>query len=433
MLQNIKGTIDILPDRADKHRLAPVSYWQHIEALLRSYMQQYAYQEIRTPILESLALFARSLGQETDIVGKEMYQFSDYGEQLCLRPEGTAGCVRAAIHAGLLRNDQVQRLWYLGPMFRREQPQQGRYRQFHQFGAEVFGLSTPMIDAEQLLMQAALWQSLGLSEQLVLELNTLGDAEARAKYAVAVQDYFAPYHSLLSVDEQQRLARNPLRLLDSKNARLQELIAGAPLLTNYLQKDDQAHFEALQQLLVEQQQPYTLQPRLVRGLDYYNRTVYEWTTQALGAQATVCAGGRYDALSALLGGPSTQGAIGFAIGLERLLMLWQQVQPTMSNQYDAYLICIGQAQQQALALATQLRQLCPGIRLVNTYAGNSIKVQLQKALQYGVKYAFIIGDDELAGKRVALKILTEGQASEQRILLWQELTDFWRKYGHHNT
>jgi histidyl-tRNA synthetase len=309
-LQAIRGMHDALPERTP--------LWQHLEDRIRAVIEGYGYREMRTPLLEQVELFKRSIGEVTDIVEKEMYAFEDRGgDRLALRPEGTASCVRAAIEHGLL--DQPQRVWYRGPMFRRERPQRGRYRQFHQIGVEVFGLGGPDIDLEVIAMTARLWRALGL-EGLRLELNSLGDAEERARYREALVEYLRGHEQQLDADSRRRLESNPLRVLDSKNPQLADLIAAAPSLLDFLGPESRAHFDALRTGLEAADIPYSVNPRLVRGLDYYNRTVFEWITEALGAQGTVCAGGRYDGLVAQLGGRATP-AVGFAMGLERLLDL----------------------------------------------------------------------------------------------------------------
>ncbi|GIX21229.1 MAG: hypothetical protein KatS3mg121_0012 [Gammaproteobacteria bacterium] len=311
-LQSVRGMHDLLPEQTP--------LWQWLEAQLADHMRRYGYAEIRTPVVEKTELFKRSIGDVTDIVEKEMYTFEDRnGESLSLRPEGTAGCVRAGIQHGLLHN-QVQRLWYMGPMYRHERPQKGRYREFRQFGVEVFGLPGPHIEAELILLCRRLWRALGLEGQVRLEINCLGQAEERARYRDALVAYFEAHRDALDEDSRRRLERNPLRILDSKNPAMRPLIAGAPRLEEALGEASRAHFDALRRLLDAADVPYTVNPHLVRGLDYYNLTVFEWITDALGAQGTVCAGGRYDGLVAQLGGSPTP-AVGFAAGLERLVAL----------------------------------------------------------------------------------------------------------------
>jgi len=370
---------------------------------------------MRTPLLEQVELFKRSIGEVTDIVEKEMYAFEDRGgDRLALRPEGTASCVRAAIEHGLL--DQPQRIWYRGPMFRRERPQRGRYRQFHQIGVEVFGLAGPDIDVEVIAMTRRLWQALGLRD-LRLTLNSLGDTDERTRYRAALVDYLRAHEERLDADSRRRLETNPLRVLDSKNPDLTEIIAAAPSLLDYLGDASRAHFERLCAGLDTAGIAYSINPRLVRGLDYYNRTVFEWITDALGAQGTVCAGGRYDGLVAQLGGRDTP-AVGFALGVERLLDLIDT--STVDTSPDAYLVALGDAAGAAApSIAERLRDAVPGLRLVMHCGGGSFKSQFKKADKSGARLALILGEEELSRGTLGLKPLRG--AGEQRSLTFDEL------------
>jgi len=402
-IQAIRGMNDILP--------AQTPHWQYLEQTLRDLLAAYGYHEIRLPILEKTELFKRSIGEVTDIVEKEMYSFADRnGDNLTLRPEGTASCVRAGIEHGLLHN-QVQRLWYLGPMFRHERPQQGRYRQFHQLGVEVYGLNGPDIDAELILMSARFWKRLGLSE-LELQINSLGSAEARAAYRATLVDYFSSHAAQLDEDSQRRLHSNPLRILDSKNPEMQALIDAAPRLLAHLDQPSADHFAQLCAVLDQAGVAYRINPRLVRGLDYYNRTVFEWVTTQLGAQGTVCAGGRYDTLVESIGGSPTP-AIGFALGLERLVALLSNtaVQTRTDAQPHAYLVLVGDAAVGAgLQLAEQLRDALPRLRLLTHCGGGNFKNQFKKADKSGAHFALILGDNELAQQQIAIKSLRNEQA-----------------------
>jgi len=394
-IQAIRGMHDILPTQS------PV--WQFLEDQVRVVLERYGYNELRTPLVELTELFKRSIGEVTDIVEKEMYSFEDRGgDQLALRPEGTASCVRAAIEHSLL--DQSQRIWYRGPMFRRERPQRGRYRQFHQIGVEVFGLDGPDIDLEVILLTRQLWRTLGLKD-LRLEINSLGDADERARYRDALVSYLEAHRDRLDGDSDNRLTTNPLRVLDSKNPDMQPLIAGAPSLLDYLGATTRTHFETLCTGLDAAGIAYQVNPRLVRGLDYYNRTVFEWITDALGAQGTVCAGGRYDGLVAQLGGRPTP-AVGFAMGLERLIELIDA--DRIETGPDAYLVAVGErAQAQALLLAERLREQIPALRLLCHCGGGSFKSQFKKADRSGARVALVLGDDELDKGRIGVKPLRD--------------------------
>ncbi|VAW93881.1 Histidyl-tRNA synthetase [hydrothermal vent metagenome] len=403
IIQAVRGMNDILP--------GDTPYWQQLEAEIRAVLAQYGYREIRFPIVEKTELFKRSIGEVTDIVEKEMYTFEDRnGDSLTLRPEGTACCVRAGIQHSLLSNQQVQRLWYMGPMFRHERPQKGRYRQFHQVGVETFGMHGPDLDAELILMSARLWQRLGL-DGLVLQINSLGTAEARAVYREKLVAYFNQYREQLDTDSLRRLESNPLRILDSKNPQIRALVEDAPKLSAYLDDESREHFATLCGLLDAAGLRYTVNPCLVRGLDYYSRTVFEWVTDRLGAQGTVCAGGRFDVLVEQLGGKPAAAA-GFAIGLERLLeLVREQLQP--QHLPHAYLVLVGQAAQaQGLILAERLRDAQPSLRLVTHCGGGSFKSQFKRADKSGAQVALVLGEDEVAQGTVGLKYLRENRQQE---------------------
>lgn len=386
-IQAIRGMNDCLPD---------VSYiWQFVEAKFRSVLNSYGYNEIRMPIVEMTDLFCRSIGEVTDIVEKEMYTFPDRnGDSLALRPEGTAGCVRACIEHGLLHNQQ-QRLWYAGQMFRHERPQKGRYRQFNQIGVEAFGIDGPDIDAEVILLSARFWKEIGITD-LELQINSLGTNEARAEYREVLVEYFSANQDQLDEDSCRRLETNPLRILDTKNQDMKQLIENAPVLTDYLDEESRVHFEGLLKILDENGISYRLNPRLVRGLDYYNRTVFEWVTTKLGAQGTVCAGGRYDGLVEQIGGKPTS-AVGFALGVERIIAMLEELNIQVPcNTPDVYIVAAGEkAQPHAIYLSEQIRDTVAGIKLITNAGGGSFKSQFKKANKCGAKFAIIIGDDEL--------------------------------------
>lgn len=404
-IQAIRGMNDLLPTQAPR--------WQTIETTLRTILESYGYQEIRMPLVEKTELFCRSIGEVTDIVEKEMYTFADRnGDSLSLRPEGTACCVRAGIEHGLFYN-QIQRLWYMGPMFRHERPQKGRLRQFHQIGAEVYGLAGADIDAELILMLARFWKLLGLQD-ISLQINSLGSANARAMYREHLVAYFSAQPELLDEDSKRRLQTNPLRILDSKNPDLQSLIQGAPQLIDHLDAESQAHFAELRAILDAAGISYTVNPRLVRGLDYYNRTVFEWVTQSLGAQGTVCAGGRYDSLVEQIGGQSTP-AIGFALGLERLVaLLEQQATPVRDTSPHAYFILAGNEAlvRQGLLFAEQLRDALPQLRILTHCGGGSFKNQFKRADKSGARFALILGEEEWANQQITLKSLRQTEAQQ---------------------
>ncbi|BBL71954.1 histidine--tRNA ligase [Methylogaea oryzae] len=390
---------DILPDQSPR--------WQWVESVMRDILGGYGYQEIRTPIVEKTELFSRSIGEVTDIVEKEMYTFDDRnGDSLTLRPEGTAGCLRACIEHGLLFN-QIQRLWYAGPMFRHERPQKGRYRQFQQVGVEAYGMAGPDIDVELILLTLRLWRKLGIADKLELQINTLGTAQERLAYRDKLVEYFRAHYDQLDEDSRRRLEGNPLRILDSKNPDLKPVIAGAPVLADYLGEESSAHFQGLTSALDRAGVAYTVNPRLVRGLDYYSRTVFEWVTQELGSQGTVCAGGRYDGLIEQLGERASH-AIGFALGMERLIALLENTPLPVDGAPHAYVIRVGEAADQfAMLTAEALRDALPGIKLVLNCGGGSFKSQFKRADKSGALYALIVGDDEAAQGVVSIKALRE--------------------------
>ncbi|MHA7855038.1 histidine--tRNA ligase [Marinobacter shengliensis] len=406
-IQAIRGMNDILPEQT------PV--WQYVESTVRQVLGQYGYQEIRMPVVEQTELFKRSIGEVTDIVEKEMYTFDDRnGDSLTLRPEGTAGCVRAAEEHGLLFN-QTRRLWYTGPMFRHERPQKGRYRQFHQIGVECFGMDGPDIDAELLILTARLWQALGLAGHTRLEINSIGTSEARKVYRQALVDYLEQYRDQLDDDSKRRLTTNPLRILDSKDAGTRKILDGAPSLDDYLDDESRAHFEQLKGLLDAAGVKYSVNPALVRGLDYYGKTVFEWITDSLGAQGTVCAGGRYDGLVEQLGGKPTK-AVGFAMGLERLILLLETLELVpdyVNNHADVYVTAVGdKVIAPAMAIAEELRSALPGRVVVTHCGGGSFKSQMKKADRSGARYAVILGENELASGNVGLKPLRDDEPQQ---------------------
>jgi histidyl-tRNA synthetase len=406
-LQAVRGMNDILPDEAET--------WEHFEDLVRDWLRSYGYRPMRMPIVEPTPLFARAIGAVTDIVEKEMYSFVDglNGEPLTLRPEGTASCVRAVIQHKMLAGGP-QRLYYQGPMFRHERPQRGRYRQFHQIGVEALGYPGPDIDAEHILMCARLWDDLGL-EDVRLELNSLGASDERARHREALIAYLEQHGEHLDEDARRRLHSNPLRILDTKNPALQEIVEAAPKLADYLGDESLRHFEGVQGILRDAGIPYRTNHRLVRGLDYYNRTVFEWVTTRLGAQGTVCAGGRYDGLVEMLGGKPAPAA-GFAMGIERLLALWQESGDQCERvRSDVYVVHVGeQAQRLAFRAAEALRGY--GFAVLTHCGGGSFKSQMKKADASGAALAVVIGDDEAASGEVGLKPL-RGPGVQQRILI----------------
>ncbi len=405
-MQSIRGMNDLLPDES------PV--WQYLERSVADLLARYGYREIRFPVIESTDLFKRSIGEVTDIVEKEMYTFNDRnGESLTLRPEGTAGCVRACEQHGLLYN-QTQRLWYQGPMFRYERPQKGRLRQFHQIGVEVFGLNGPDIDAELLAMTWRLWQQLGIDQQVILQINSLGTTASRARYRDALVEYLTWHKDSLDEDSQRRLHSNPMRILDSKNPAVQAVLDGAPVLDDFLDEESLSHFRQLQALLNQAGVPYQINNRLVRGLDYYGKTVFEWVTDALGAQGAVCAGGRYDGLVEQLGGKHTP-AVGFAMGLERLVLLLDAagvVPDSIARQLDVYLVAVGDVQGKAIQLGEELRSQFPQLRLLNHCGGGGFKTQMKRADKSSALVALILGEDEVANDCVTVKFLREDRPQE---------------------
>ncbi|MBB3062690.1 histidine--tRNA ligase [Microbulbifer rhizosphaerae] len=404
-LRAIRGMNDLLPGQSPA--------WQYVESALSELFARYGYSEIRTPLLEATQLFSRAVGESTDIVEKEMYTFDDKsGDSVTLRPEGTAGTVRAAIQNNLLTSPQ--RLWYTGPMFRYERPQKGRLRQFHQFGVEVFGIDGPDIDAEILVMTARLWRQLGVSDQVKLQLNSLGSSASRAAYREALVEYLTAHRERLDEDSQRRLERNPLRILDSKNAQTQELLADAPCLLDFLDSESAAHFASLREMLDAAGVAYEINTRLVRGLDYYGKTVFEWVTDSLGAQGTVCAGGRYDSLVEQMGGKPTP-AVGFGLGVERLVLLLETLDvlpDTLEQQVDAYLVAVGEVQSSALAAAERLRDELPWLRLQTHCGGGSFKSQMKKADRSNADFALIIGEDEAAAGQVTVKYLRSDEPQQ---------------------
>ena len=405
-IQPITGMKDLLPSES------PV--WQYLEATVASLFRRYGYHEIRFPLLEETALFKRSIGEVTDIVEKEMYTFDDRnGESVTLRPEGTASCVRACESNGLLYN-QTQRLWYVGPMFRYERPQKGRLRQFHQIGVEAFGLAGPDIDAELLLMTARLWKNLGISEALSLEINSIGNAESRVAYRQALVDYLMPLQQQLDSDSQRRLTTNPLRILDSKNPQTQDLLADAPQFDAFIDDQSRTYFQKLLSILDNAGLNYRINPQLVRGLDYYSNTVFEWVTDKLGAQGAVCAGGRYDGLVSQLGGKATP-AVGFAMGVERLVLLMEAMQavPSKIRPIPAIYVAIAEgAEIYGLTVAEKLREALPNWIILSHCGGGSFKNQLKKADKSGAIVAVVLGSDEVKGQSVTVKFLREQQPQQ---------------------
>lgn len=416
-LQAIRGMNDILPEQTP--------LWRYFENTVAGLLDGYGYRQIRMPIVEATELFKRSIGEVTDIVEKEMYTFDDRnGDSLTLRPEGTASCVRAVLEHGISGGGQVQKLWYIGPMFRHERPQKGRYRQFHQIGVEVFNLDGPDIDAELIVLTWRLWGLLGIRDAVTLELNSLGTSEARATYRDALVQYLSARADQLDEDSKRRLHSNPLRVLDSKVPETQALLTDAPKLADYLDEASRLHFAGLTARLDAAGIPYVLNPKLVRGLDYYSKTVFEWVTDKLGAQGTVCAGGRYDGLVEQMGGKPTAG-VGFAMGIERLILLLEtleKVPEEISRQVDVYLCAFGDAAElAALQLAERLRDQVQGLRLVVNAGAGSFKSQLKKADKSAALYALVLGEDELAQQVVGCKPL-RGQGEQQNIA-WDALAE----------
>lgn len=419
-IQAIRGMNDCLPSES--------GLWQYVESSIRQVVASYGYQEIRTPIVESTDLFKRSIGEVTDIVEKEMYTFTDRNsDSLTLRPEGTASVVRAGNEHGLLYNQQ-QRLWYMGQMFRHERPQKGRYRQFHQFGVEVFGLAGPDIDTEVILLSARLWKKFGISQNVTLEINSLGSSEARVAYKEQLVAFLKTRESELDEDSLRRLQSNPLRVLDSKNPQVQNAVKDAPKLIDYLDAESAKHFKELCERLDSLDVKYRVNPALVRGLDYYNRTVFEWVTDSLGAQGTVCAGGRYDGLVEQLGGKATQG-VGFAMGLERIVLMLQtlELDKNLVEMVDIYVTAMdGSVELYARQISEALRDALPQIKVMNHCGGGNFKKQMKRADQSGASIALIIGQDEMALQQVTVKYLREKKPQET--VLIKELTHFTEKF-----
>jgi histidyl-tRNA synthetase len=418
-LQAVRGMNDVLPDEA--------ALWEWFEDTTRDVFRRYGYRNLRAPIVEPTPLFVRAIGDATDVVEHEMYTFEDRlnGESLTLRPEATAGIVRAAIEHNLLY-ERPQRVWLAGPMFRHERPQKGRYRQFHQFDVEALGFAGPDVDAEQIVMLARLWRELGLADAIHLEVNSIGDAAERRAHRSALVDYFTRYADALDADSRRRLSTNPLRILDSKNPALQEIIAGAPRLVDRLELPARTHFEGVMQLLADAGIAYIVNPRLVRGLDYYNRTVFEWVTDRLGAQGTVAGGGRFDGLFEELGGKSTP-ACGFAMGVERMILLLQIAKREARDAPFAYLVHVGDAAAKlAHRVAEELRDA--GHPIVVNAGGGSFKAQMKRADASGAQFALIVGDDEAAAETVAIKPLRE--PGEQRAVAAKDVGDHLRASAH---
>ena len=401
-IQAIRGMNDLLPQQS--------ATWQYLESAVSSILDQYNYKEIRFPIMETTDLFKRSIGEVTDIVEKEMYTFADRnGDSVTLRPEGTASCVRACEQHGLLYN-QTQKLWYHGPMFRYERPQKGRLRQFHQIGVETFGFDGPDIDAELLLLTARLWKQLKIDHAVVLEINSLGTPASRGRYKAALIDYLNPLKGQLDEDSQRRLSTNPLRILDSKNTDTQALLADAPQLHDFIEDEAKAHFVALTNILKAADIPYRVNQRLVRGLDYYDYTVFEWVTDQLGAQGTVCAGGRYNGLVEQLGGRPTA-AVGLAMGVERLVLLLETLNvlpDNVASTPDIYIVSVGDVMPYALSVAEKLRDDLLDANICSHFGGGSFKNQMKKADKSGANMALIIGEDEKQQQLLTVKYLRSG-------------------------
>lgn len=400
-IQSVRGMQDILP--------AAAVYWRHMEAICRQVVASYGYSELRTPIVEDTMLFKRSIGEVTDIVEKEMYTFVDRNQSnLSLRPEGTAGCVRAGLQHGLFYN-QVQRLWYMGPMFRHERPQKGRTRQFHQFGVEAIGMSGPAIDAELIIMNARIWEHLGLQGELQLQINSLGTSECRQNYRQALVDYLQQYEADLDDDSKRRLHTNPLRILDSKNPGMQSIIAAAPKLADYYSAESKLHFDTVCEYLDAAGISFTYNSRLVRGLDYYSHTVFEWVSDNLGAQGTVSAGGRYDSLITQLGSKKPVSAAGFALGFERLQLLLADKEVLHDNPHVYFVVGDQAALSYVMQQAEKIRSALPGLRLQLDLSSAAIKTQFKRADQSGASWALVCGSDELAADTITIKNLHELQ------------------------
>lgn len=416
--QTVTGMKDVLPQESP--------LWQKVEHILKSTVSSYGYSEVRMPIVESTSLFVRSIGEVTDVVEKEMYTFDDNGDSLSLRPEGTAGCVRACIEHGIIHN-QERRLWYTGPMFRHERPQKGRYREFHQFGVEIFGVSQPEMDAEVILLTSRIWKKFGIQDRLVLELNSLGSSEERARYRDSLVEFLRAHEDVLDEDCRRRMYTNPLRVLDTKNQDIQKLLAEAPKLSDCFGDETKQHFGRLKEILDANGIAYRINERLVRGLDYYNNTVFEWVTDALGAQGTVCGGGRYDGLVEQLGGQPSP-AVGFAIGLERFVLLLQTIgYSDVENTVDVFFCAQGdEAVKQSFAICESIRNDIPDLRLMLNCSGGNFKKQFKRADKSGAAYALVLGETELADGIIGIKNLR--QESEQINVKLSELTNELKKF-----
>ena len=415
-LQPLKGMSETLPE--------DLYLWHFLEHNIRELMVSYGYDEIRLPVLERTELFKRSIGESTDIVEKEMFTFIDKDKeqtQLSMRPEGTASCVRACIHNGLIRNNQQQRLWYLGPMFRRERPQKGRLRQFSQLGVESFGFSDPKIEAEHLSMLNLLWKKLGISDVVTLEINSIGSLEARNSYKEELVNYLNLCEDKLDEDSKRRLKTKPLRVLDSKNPDMQDIIANAPVILDYLDEGSKAHFEKLQNELQALGINFIINPKIVRGLDYYSSVVYEWTTDKLGSQSAICAGGRYDSLPSIIGGAEAV-ASGFAMGLDRVVLLLKEMGVKTTKNLDCYIISVGEtADKMALTVADKIRSVVPKISIMVNIGGGSFKSQFKRADKSGAKFALILGEEEIANGTASIKFLREQK--EQLSLTLEDLAE----------
>jgi histidyl-tRNA synthetase len=420
-IQAIRGMNDCLPEQTPA--------WQLVESVIRRVVASYGYSEIRMPIVEVTSLFKRAIGEVTDVVEKEMYTFEDRnGDSLTLRPEGTAGCVRACIEHGLVYN-QERRMWYMGPMFRHERPQKGRYRQFHQFGVEVFGLQGPDIDAELIMLTARLWKELGIADHAQLQLNSLGSPAERQQHREALVQFLEQHKSVLDEEAQRRMYTNPLRVLDTKNEDIQAILGDAPRLSDYFGEETNAHFEGLKSLLDAAGISYQLNDRLVRGLDYYNYTVFEWVTTSLGAQGTICGGGRYDGLVEQLGGQATP-AVGFGLGLERLTLMLEELDKlhNVPAPVDVYLCAMGEGSSiAAFQLAEKLRHDCPNLRIMNHCGGGNFKKQMKRADKVNASIALILGESELTNRTVTVKFLRD--QSEQQTVTYDALLSMLQTAG----
>ena len=404
--QSLRGMHDLVPDN--------LPYWKFVESKIFKTLDSYGYREIRFPIVEHTDLFKRSVGESTDIVEKEMYSFEDRnGDLISLRPEGTAGCVRACIQNGLLHN-QTQRLYYSGPMFRRERPQKGRQRQFFQIGVEAFGFPGPDIDLEMIFITSAIFEALGLIDVVTLNINTIGTADDRSKYVNSLVEYLQKYESDLDEDSKRRLKKNPLRILDSKNPKIQRVLSNAPLMIEQLSENAREEFDEICSTLTKRGIKFVINPKLVRGLDYYSKTVFEWTTSELGSQDAICAGGRYDGLVEQLGGKFCEG-VGFAIGLERTVLLAEKLEIVPEKFFinsDVFVVCDESVWSHGILILEELRSKCPGLRITFNCGGGSLKSQMKKADRSGSKVALILGDQEMLSNSISLKYLRENKEQE---------------------